>query len=106
MKRLIRESIDQMSDVKVNVFTPTGKLVGYFVNPNVQSFPEGDYELSGVFFDVDGERIPKLDFNPQAFPYSADVSEVKGLTHAKLENVYVQRGRQPVRMSGNGNLNQ
>jgi len=38
-----------MSDVKVNVYTSAGAHVGYFLNPHVQAFPEGDYELSGEF---------------------------------------------------------
>ncbi|MDZ4832977.1 MAG: hypothetical protein SGJ27_04175 [Candidatus Melainabacteria bacterium] len=95
-----------MSDVKVNVYTPTGSVVGYFLNPSVQAFPEGDYEVSGEFFDADGERIQKLDFNPQAFPYTADLSDHPGAAHRKIENVYVQRGRQPVRMSGNAGIPQ
>jgi len=93
-----------MSDVKVNVYTTVGAHVGYFLNPNVQAFPEGDYELSGEFFDTDGTRIQKLDFNPQALPYVADLSSVNGVTHTKIEKVYVQRGRQPVRMTGSANI--
>lgn len=95
-----------MSDVKVNVYTSVGAHVGYFLNPHVQAFPEGDYELSGEFFDENGDRIQKLDFNPQALPYVADLSAVNGLAHTKIENVYVQRGRQPVRMSGNAGFPQ
>lgn len=91
-------------DVKVNVYLPNGNNVGYFLNPTVQAFPEGDYELSGEFYDSDGERIARLDFNPQALPYTADLSQVAGLPHARIENVYVQRGRQPVRMTGNAGL--
>lgn len=88
-----------MSDVKVNVYTVSGAHVGYFVNPKIDSFPEGDYEITGCFFDPTDQVLAKLEFNPQSAPYVADVSEVKGLDHAKLFNVYVQRGRQPVRMS-------
>ena len=93
-----------MSDVKVNVYTVVGTHVGYFLNPVVQTFPEGDYELSGHFYDTDGEPVPKLDFNPQSLPYVADLSALSGLAHSKIENVYVQRGRQPVRMSGNAGI--
>lgn len=89
-----------MSDVKVNIYTQAGVHVGYFVNPKVQAFPEGDYELSGEFFDALGERIARLDMNPQAIPYTADISTVSGLAHKSLGNVYVQRGRQPVKMTG------
>lgn len=90
-----------MSDTKVNVYTPDGRHVGFFLNPKIQVFPEGDYELSGFFFDSDGEKLDKLDFNPQALPYTADISQVQGMPHSQLQNVYVQRGRQPVRMTGN-----
>jgi hypothetical protein len=93
-----------MSDVKVNVYTTVGAHVGYFLNPHVQAFPEGDYELSGDFYDIDGQRLSKIEFNPQALPYVADISAVSGLAHKKLESVYVQRGRQPVRMTGNAGI--
>src|SRR5262249_51317508 len=76
----------KMADVKVNVYTPTGDAVGYFLNPVIKAYPEGDYEVTGEFFDSDGSRVDKLNFNPQALPYSADMSAVQGLAHSKLEN--------------------
>lgn len=91
-----------MSDVKVNIYTPTGQHVGYFLNPEIESFPDGDYEIVGRFFDEAGAAAGKMEFNPQVLPYIADLSDVKGLQHKKLTNVYLQRGRQPVRMSGSG----
>ena len=88
-----------MSDVKVNIYTPAGAHVGYLLNPEVKAYPEGDFELSGIFYDSDNEQVPKLDINPEALPYIADTKPVEGCEHDKLYNVYVQRGRQPVRMS-------
>jgi len=91
-----------MSDVKVKVYTPGGQYVGYFLNPSINQFPEAEYEISGRFFEDTGVAIGKLDFNPQSVPYMADLSEVVGCAHGRLVNVYIQRGRQPVRMTGLG----
>lgn len=90
-----------MSEVKVNIYTPAGKHVGFFVNPIIKEFQEGDYELKGEFFDSEGLRVTKLDFNPQALPYTADLSQVENASDRKIYRVYVQRGRQPVHMTGN-----
>ena len=46
-----------MADVKVNVYTPAGRHVGYFLNPAIKSFPDGDYELNGEFYDVEGSKV-------------------------------------------------
>ena len=89
-----------MSDVKVNIYTSGGDHVGYFLNPTVQAFPEGDYELRGQFFDSNGDRIFKLELNPEILPYTADLREVSESAHDKLHRVYVHRGRQPVMMTG------
>jgi hypothetical protein len=91
-----------MSEVKVNIFGPQGQQVGYFINPTVDAFPEGDYEIEGRFFDSEGQPTVKIEFNPEAVPYVADLSAVKGVKHSRLERVFVQRGRQPVKMSGAG----
>ena len=90
-----------MSDVKVNIYPPAGHHVGFFKNPTVKQFNEGDYELQGEFFDSDGTRVTKLDFNPQALPYTADLSEVDNVPDKKIYRVFVQKGRQPIHMSGN-----
>ena len=91
-----------MSDAKVKIYTPAGQYVGYFLNPDIERFPEGEYEVSGMFYDDNGQVTGKLEFNPEALPYTADLADVAGVCHARLVNVYVQRGRQPVRMSGRG----
>lgn len=85
----------------VKVFTPGGKFVGQFVNPVVQMYPEHYYEISGEFQDEHGHPFDKVEFNPQVLPYTLDISTVKKCPHATLEGGYVQRGRQPVRMTGN-----
>lgn len=85
-----------MADVKVNIYTPAGKPVGSFVNPQIKSFPDGDYEISGTFLDSSGIKPSKIEFNPEAMPYNA---ELHGTTPSKLVRVYVQSGRQPVKMS-------
>ncbi|HEY9677597.1 MAG TPA: hypothetical protein V6C76_06285 [Drouetiella sp.] len=91
-----------MADVKVNIYTPSAQHVGYFLNPEIEAFPDGDYEISGRFFDDVGQPIGKMEFNPEVLPYIADLSDVAGVAHKKLVKVYLQRGRQPVRMSGTG----
>ncbi|HEY9785293.1 MAG TPA: hypothetical protein V6D17_07825 [Candidatus Obscuribacterales bacterium] len=92
-----------MSEVKVTVFSTSGQPVGYFIDPELESFPEGEFEISGAFFDVENQIVTKLEFNPQALPYVADISQVKkDLPYTHLKNVYVQRGRQPIRMMGIG----
>lgn len=90
------------SSAKVKIYTPGNQYVGYFLNPEVEEFPENEYNLSGHFFDDQGKLVERLDFNPEALPYNADLSELAGAKHARLVRVYVQRGRQPVRMSGVG----
>lgn len=86
--------------MKVNVYTPKSVLVGYFVDPKIESFPDGDYQISGEFHTPDGEKASKVEFNPQALPYHADLSEAN-LAHKKVSRLYVHRGRQPVVMAGN-----
>ena len=90
-----------MTEARVNIYTPQGQFVGYFVNPIVKEFPEGDYEIKGEFFDSDGSRVAKLEFNPQVLPYTADLKEIPNLANERIYRVYVQRGRQPVTMTGN-----
>lgn len=91
-----------MNKIKVNVYSSSGALVGYFVDPQIEVFGQGEYELSGNFFDPAGQVVGKVEFNPQSIPYSADLSLIKKSEHNRLKNVYVQRGHQPVRMSGAG----
>ncbi len=88
-------------NIKLKVYNAAGEDVGYFLDPNVLSLPDGDYEISGEFYTPDGELVKKLEMNPQSLPYNADSSGVNNISHKKLYGVYVQRGRQPVKMTGN-----
>ncbi len=92
---------DVKQNVKLKVYNQAGEDVGYFLNPTVSSFPDGDYEISGEFYAPGGELIKKLEFNPQSLPYNADASAVSNISHKRLYGVYVQRGRQPVKMTAN-----
>ncbi len=90
-----------MAAENIGIYSPDGRKVGYFENPSVQMLPEHYYIISGRFLDPEGNDFPKVPFNPQVLPYTADLSGCSQCTHKKLVNVYVQRGRQPVEMTGN-----
>lgn len=83
----------------VKVFTPGGKFVGQFVNPVVAMYPEHYYEISGEFVNEEGHVFEKLEFNPQVLPYTLDISTVKKCGHTTLQGGYIQRGRQPVKIT-------
>lgn len=91
-----------MSDTKVKIYTPANQYVGYFLNPVLEEYPENEYDISGQFYNDNGEVIERLEFNPESLPYNADLSELSGAKHSRMVRVYIQRGRQPVRMSGLG----
>ena len=83
----------------VKVFTPTGKFVGQFVNAAVDMYPDHHYEIAGDFVDEHGHPFKKVEFNPQVLPYTLDISTVKQCNHSTLQGGYIQRGRQPVKMT-------
>lgn len=90
-----------MSENRVKVTTTSGQLIGYFVNPKVDNLCEGEWEISGRFVDEDGRPYEKVEFNPQAIPFLIDLTEISQYRQAGvLHNGYVQRGRQPVQMTG------
>jgi len=89
-----------MADVVVPIYTPSGTRVGTFKNPSVTMAPEHHYVLSGRFLEADGTPAERIEFNPQMLPYTADISAVSRCSHNKLVSVFVQRGRQPVEMTG------
>lgn len=89
-----------MSEVKALVTTVLGQTIGYFLSPKVENLCDLDYEISGTFVDEEGRAYEKIEFNPEVLPYVVDLSELGSLGFAKLEKTYVQRGRQPVRMTG------
>lgn len=91
-----------MGEGKVNVFKSNGALLGYFRDPQINQFSEGEYEIKGMFYGADGSLPTKLDFNPQISPYWASLEGLSGIKHQQLTNVYIQRGRQPVIISALG----
>jgi len=88
-----------MADPKVKIFKSNGELIGYFEEPQIRTYSQGEYEISGQFFLQSGDLATKLDFNPQALPYVAELVGLPDIPHKKLGFVYVQSGRQPVRFS-------
>lgn len=84
----------------VKVFTPAGKHVGQFEAPSVDMDPEHFYEVWGYFTDADGRPFEKVEFNPQVLPYVVDISPITKCNHKTLHEVYIQRGRQPIRLTG------
>ena len=89
-----------MSDVKVKVSTPQGTTVGYFINPKLENICQEDFQISGTFVDEEGRILEKIDFNPQVVPYTVDLCPLSSEKSRCLINAYVQRGRQPVIMTG------
>jgi hypothetical protein len=93
-----------MVESTVKIFTPPSQhgrnYVGYFVNPRIEAFPDGDYEIEGRFFDDRGELVGKIEYNPQSLPYTAELDGATDVKHRRLVNVYVQRGRNPIKMTG------
>ena len=89
-----------MAEVTIDIFTPSGIKVGKFVNPQIQMAPDHYYTISGRFTDSEGTVPDKIEYNPEVLPYIADISSASQCAHKKLVRLYVQRGRQPVEMSG------
>lgn len=89
-----------MGDVKARVSTSQGQTIGYFHNPKVELLCERDFQISGDFRDEHGKRFDKIEFNPEVVPYMVDLSEMSLMNLKSLVKVYVQRGRQPIRMTG------
>lgn len=89
-----------MTEKKAKVSTAVGQTIGYFVNPLVENLCEKDYEISGTFVDESGRPYEKIEFNPEVLPYIIDLSQLTELGFAQIQKAYVQRGRQPVRMTG------
>ncbi len=89
-----------MPDAIVEVFTSQGTIVGRFVNPRIERLSEHYYSITGTFVDADGTVLDRIDFNPEVMPYTADISPASPCDHTKLVMVYVQRGRNPIQMTG------
>jgi hypothetical protein len=93
-----------MANTRVNIYSEKGTLVGYFLEPQIDAFGQGEYEIRGQFHDLSARLTTKLEFNPQSAPYIADLSMVENLPHRRLKQVYIQSGRQPVKMTGVGEI--
>jgi len=76
--------------------------LGYFREPKISQFGNDEYEVHGVFYDPEGALTEKLEFNPQSLPYWAEIKDAAGAKHSQLTNVYIQRGRQPMTVTGLG----
>ncbi len=91
-----------MSEGRISIYRTNGALIGYFRNPQVHEFSQGEYEIKGMFYGADGSLPTKLEFNPQVSPYWATLESMPNVKHQQLTNIYVQRGRQPVTISALG----
>ena len=85
---------------RVNVYTQQGQLVGYFTEPTVVEVHADHFEIQGFFYDNNGNLVNKQGFNPEILPYEINVDLKSEGKSSKIAKVYVQRGRQPVLMSG------
>ncbi len=93
-----------MSNTIVRVYTAAGRLVGYFIDPQVDIHPDHYFQVTGRFVDADGQPLEKLQFNPQSLPYTLDLSGLKKCEHATVSGGYIQRGRHPVVITANCHL--
>ena len=89
-----------MSEHIVSIYTPRGIKVGHFVDPQIQMYPDHHYEISGIFLDHNGQKPGKVEFNPEALPYHAELNQLSKCAHKNLVRVYVQHGQPPVKMTG------
>jgi len=92
----------KMTDGIVNIYKKNGSLLGYFKDPKISQFGADEYEIAGVFHNAEGSLVNKMDFNPQSLPYWGEIKNITGINHSQLTNVYIQRGRQPIVVSGLG----
>jgi hypothetical protein len=92
-----------MTNAKVKIFKKNGELLGYFQDPEIKAFAQGEYEICGQFLLSDGKPAQKLDFNPQALPYTADLCDLPNAADKTLSLVYVQHARQPISFWGAAN---
>ncbi len=89
-----------MVEGRVNIYKKNGVMLGYFRDPKINQFGNDEYEVHGVFCDSEGILTEKIEFNPQSSPYWAEIKDISGIKHPRLTNVYIQRGRQPVTLTG------
>ena len=91
-----------MSSKKINLYKKNGSILGYFSDPKIDKFGDDEYQIKGIFHDAEGGLMDKLEFNPQSLPYWAELQNLPDIQHAQLTNVYIQRNRQPIIITGLG----
>jgi len=91
-----------MSELILRVHTSHGVELGYFADPKVELITNDHYEIEGTFLEPGGQPALRVEFNPQVLPYVITVAKPGSLKHNSIKQVYVQRGRQPVVMTGVG----
>jgi hypothetical protein len=91
-----------MSEQTIKIFSPSGLYIGYFSNPQIEFFPDSDYDFQGTFYDAAGDIIDRVEYNPQALPYTAEIDGMPDVKHKRLHTVFIQHARSPIKMSGSG----
>lgn len=91
-----------MSEPTIKIFSPSGQYIGYFTNPVIEFFPDADYDFQGTFYDANGTAVSRVEYNPQALPYTAELDGLHDVKHKRLHTVYIQHARNPIKMSGRG----
>jgi len=89
-----------MSEPTIKIFSPSKQYIGYFVNPKVEFFPDQEYDFEGNFLDANGKPVEKLEYNPESLPYTAELDGMANIKDKHLHQVYIQRSRPPIKMSG------
>jgi hypothetical protein len=102
MTIIMPSDTQEMSKQTIKIFSPSGQYIGYFTNPKIEFFPDSDYDFEGSFYDAAGELVSRIEYNPQALPYTAELDGMPDLKHTRLHTVYIQHARNPIKMSGHG----
>lgn len=91
-----------MSTYKIEIYNSDGSILGHILSPELNVFSLKEYEIKGVFYDTSGNCVTKVDFNPEAIPYCANLQDLPNCPHKYLTRVYIQKGRQPIVITGQG----
>ena len=83
----------------ITVQTYGGRLVGVIKDAKIDMNPDHEYEVTGTFEMPGGRVVDRVEFNPQVLPYILDITGQNKCSHTSLHMGYVQRGRQPVRIT-------
>jgi hypothetical protein len=91
-----------MSKRSIKIFSPAGQYIGHFIDPTIEFFADSDYDFQGSFYDACGDLVSRVEYNPEALPYTAELDGLQDFKHKKLHTVYIQHARHPIKMSGRG----